>query len=91
MRRRLVALAFAIGLGAVAPLTVASQGAQAKAEDHIWYCVGVDPPVDISYCQHNPFANPPFTGGVEIPTPKAPKAPKTPGSPVQIPLPIPSI
>jgi hypothetical protein len=88
VKRRLLALAFAVGLGAVAPLTVASQGAQAKAEDHIWYCVGVDPPVDISYCQHNPFANPPLNGDFRVPTPKTPK---TPGVPALIPVPVPTI
>jgi hypothetical protein len=90
VKRRLLALIFALGFGAIAPLTVAAQGAHAKAEDHIWYCAGVDPPVDISYCQHNPFANMPNAPKAPS-TPKVPNAPKAPGSPVQIPVPVPSI
>jgi hypothetical protein len=80
VRRRLAGLTVAVLAGVLPLLGVGAQGAHAAAKDHIWYCVGVDKPVDMSYCQHNPWAYPPLNG--DTPTP-----PRLPAIPVPIPSP----
>jgi hypothetical protein len=77
VKRRIIAL-IVTALGLCAPaLGLVGQSAHATAQDHIWYCIGVDKPVDMSYCQHNPWAYPPLNGE----TPDVP--------PVPVPVPVP--
>jgi hypothetical protein len=71
VKRRLIAVVIV----ALAPLGLIAHGARA---DDRWACVAVEPPVDVTYCQHNVYNYLPLN---QVPKAPAPPTPATPPAP----------